>query len=99
VAFKIAAHAADVALGRPGSRDRDDAISDARAAFDWDRQMELAIDPDRAREFRAAALAERVDTSDPTFKPDDDHCSMCGPKFCSMRISADIPGATEDTSE
>ena len=99
VAFKIAAHAADVALGRPGARERDDAISDARAAFDWERQMELAIDPDRAREFRGAALAERLDASETAFNPNDDHCSMCGPKFCSMRISSEIPDADSGGGE
>lgn len=88
VAFKIAAHAADVALGKPGARERDDAISRARAAFDWERQFELALDPDRAREYREAALKERSsahpDSGDKNF------CTMCGPDFCSMRISSQI---------
>ncbi len=100
VAFKIAAHAADVALGRPGARERDDAISDARAAFDWERQMELALDPDRARDLRSEAIAERYDLEKRECNPDDDFCSMCGPKFCSMKISAEIPGpSTMDADE
>ena len=100
VAFKIAAHAADVALGRPGARERDDAISDARAAFDWERQMELALDPDRARDLRSEAIAERYDLEKRECNPDDDFCSMCGPKFCSMKISAEIPEpSTMDADE
>ncbi|MGE4564477.1 MAG: phosphomethylpyrimidine synthase ThiC [Victivallaceae bacterium] len=89
IAYKIAAHAADVALGRPGARDRDDAISKARAEFDWEKQFDLALDPDRARELRAEAIAES------SAKTGRDHskegyCTMCGPDFCSMRISRDI---------
>ncbi len=80
-AFRIAAHAADVALGRPGARDRDDAMTRARAAFDWEAQFKLALDPVRARELRREALAEaRID-------PGEEHCcTMCGPKFCAMRV-------------
>ena len=86
VAYKIAAHAADVALGKPGARDRDDAISRARAEFDWEKQFEYALDPEKARELRAEALAER------DLPPDHGHgderfCTMCGPNFCSIRIS------------
>lgn len=89
IAYKIAAHAADVALGRPGARDRDDAISKARADFDWEKQFDLALDPDRARELRAEAIAES------SGKTGHDHskegyCTMCGPDFCSMRISRDL---------
>jgi phosphomethylpyrimidine synthase len=87
IAFKIAAHAADIALKRPGARERDDAISDARAAFDWDKQFALALDPDRAREYRAAALK---DSGSETSHGDGHFCTMCGPDFCSMRISANI---------
>jgi phosphomethylpyrimidine synthase len=84
VAYKIAAHAADVARGLPGARDRDDAISDARAAFDWDRQFELALDPEHARsrwlKTRAGAESRHCD----------DHCSMCGKEFCAVRTSERI---------
>ena len=83
VAFKIAAHAADVALHKPGSRDRDDAISDARAAFDWDKQFELALDPQWAKELRQQALLE---SSTPA-QHGSEYCTMCGPDFCSVRLS------------
>ncbi|MBN1558541.1 MAG: phosphomethylpyrimidine synthase ThiC [Lentisphaerae bacterium] len=78
VAYRIAAHAADVARGLPGARDADDAMADARAAFDWERQFALAIDGKTARTRyeharRAAGVA--------------DHCSMCGREFCAVRIS------------
>ncbi len=89
IAYKIAAHAADVALGKPGAIDRDNAISKARADFDWEKQFELALDPDKAREFRNEALAER---DLPTDHPhgDERFCTMCGPNFCSMRISKEL---------
>ncbi len=87
IAFRIAAHAADIALRKPGVRERDDAISDAREAFDWERQFELAIDPDRAREYRAAALKASGKAQD---HGDSRFCTMCGPDFCSMRISSQI---------
>ncbi|STQ86480.1 phosphomethylpyrimidine synthase ThiC [Helicobacter muridarum] len=83
LAYKIAAHAADIARGRVGARDRDDEMSDARYAFDWNRQFELALDGDRAREFHDEALPQEV------FK-DAEFCSMCGPKFCSYKITQDI---------
>lgn len=83
LAYKIAAHAADIARGRIGAQDRDDAMSDARYAFDWNKQFELALDPDRAREYHDEALPQEV------FK-DAEFCSMCGPKFCSYKISQDI---------
>jgi len=78
IAAKIAAHAADVATGKPGARERDDAMSRARYAFDWNAQFAHALDPDRAREFRSETLGHNCDT---------EYCSMCGPKFCSMRLS------------
>lgn len=84
-AFKIAAHAADIALHRPHARDRDDQISDARAVFDWEKQFACAIEPDRPRAYRAAALAaadQKPDTHGSEF------CTMCGPDFCSVRLSA-----------
>ncbi|HQL86569.1 MAG: phosphomethylpyrimidine synthase ThiC [Lentisphaerae bacterium] len=88
IAYKIAAHAADVALGRPHARDRDDAISRARADFDWERQFELALDPERARSLRAEALAESGKPADHDERAQ--YCTMCGPDFCSMRISKEL---------
>ncbi len=84
VAFKIAAHAADVALHKPGSRERDDAISDARARFDWEKQFELALDPEWAKELRKQALQESQTPS----QHGSEYCTMCGPDFCSVRLSA-----------
>jgi phosphomethylpyrimidine synthase len=83
IAYKIAAHAADVARGRPGARDRDDAISFARYKFDWEKQFALSLDPDTARAMHDETL------------PDDYYkeaafCSMCGPKFCSMNYSSKV---------
>jgi len=88
VAYKIAAHSADIARGRLGARDRDDAMSDARYGFDWNRQFELALDPDRAREFHDEELPQDV------FK-EAEFCSMCGPKFCSYKISQQIVNNAE----
>ncbi|MRI83732.1 MAG: phosphomethylpyrimidine synthase [Nitratiruptor sp.] len=83
IAYKIAAHAADIARGRKGARDIDDAMSDARYRFDWNRQFELALDPERAREFHDETLPQEV------FK-EAEFCSMCGPKFCSYKITQEI---------
>ena len=83
VAFKIAAHAADVALHKPGSREKDDAISDARAEFNWEKQFELALDPAWAKELRDQALRESSAPSQHGSK----YCTMCGPDFCSVRLS------------
>ncbi len=83
IAYKIAAHAADVARKRKGARERDDALSRARFAFDWNRQFALSLDPERARELHDATLPEEY------FKSAE-FCSMCGPKFCSMRISQSL---------
>ncbi len=80
ISFKIAAHAADVALGKPGAIERDNALSKARFEFDWERQFELALDPDRAREYFDASTGPVETFSTSNF------CSMCGPKFCAMRI-------------
>ena len=79
VAYKIAAHAADVALGIPGARDRDDALTKARAALNWQKHFELSFDPDTARAFHDEDLD--VDT---------DFCAMCGHDWCSVRISKEI---------
>ncbi len=83
IAYKIAAHAADVARGRAGARDRDDALSRARYAFDWNEQFRLSLDPARARELHDEALPAEY------FKSAE-FCAMCGPKFCSMHITREI---------
>ena len=80
IAYKIAAHAADVARGRRGARRQDDALSHARFAFDWEQQFALSLDPDTARRMHDETLAD-------AFYKDAKFCSMCGPKFCSMRIT------------
>jgi phosphomethylpyrimidine synthase len=80
IAYKIAAHAADIARGRKGARDRDDALSHARFNFDWQRQFALALDPETARAMHDETLPHEA------FKHAE-FCSMCGPKFCSMKIS------------
>ena len=79
IAYRIAAHAADVALGIPGTRDRDDELTRARAALNWERHFELSFDPDTARAFHDEDLD--VDT---------DFCAMCGHDWCSVRISKEI---------
>lgn len=96
VAFKIAAHAADVGLHKPGARERDDAISDARAEFNWEKQFDLALDSDRAREYRADALQERQHTG---YTDDGKFCTMCGPDFCSVRISQALSKALEENQK
>ena len=83
IAYKIAAHAADLARRRPAARDRDDALSRARYAFDWNEQFRLALDPERARELHDEALPAEY------FKSAE-FCAMCGPKFCSMHITREI---------
>lgn len=83
IAYKIAAHSADIARGRVNARLRDDAMSDARYGFDWNRQFELALDSERAREYHDESLPQEV------FK-DAEFCSMCGPKFCSYKISQEL---------
>ncbi|HPY18788.1 MAG TPA: phosphomethylpyrimidine synthase ThiC [Polyangiaceae bacterium] len=80
VAHKIAAHAADIARHRPGARTRDDEMSKARYAFDWERQFELALDPETARSYHLETKSEDCYISE-------DFCSMCGPRFCSMRLN------------
>ena len=83
ITYKIAAHAADLAKGHPGAQLRDDALSKARFEFRWRDQFNLSLDPERALEYHDETLpAEGAKTSH--------FCSMCGPKFCSMRISQDI---------
>ena len=83
IAYKIAAHAADVARRRRGAQDRDDALSRARFAFDWNEQFRLSLDPETAKAYHDETLPQD------TFKSAH-FCSMCGPKYCSMRITEDI---------
>jgi Thiamine biosynthesis protein ThiC len=83
IAYKIAAHAADLARHRQGARDRDDALSRARFAFDWNEQFRLSLDPERARDYHDQTLPQE------TFKSAE-FCSMCGPKYCSMKITQEI---------
>ncbi|GAA0133351.1 phosphomethylpyrimidine synthase ThiC [Paenibacillus sp. YSY-4.3] len=83
IAYKIAAHAADLAKGHPGAQERDNALSKARFEFRWRDQFNLSLDPERAMEYHDETLpAEGAKTAH--------FCSMCGPKFCSMRITQDI---------
>ena len=83
IAYKIAAHAADLAKGHPGAQHRDNAISKARFEFRWEDQFNLSLDPETAREFHDETLpAEGAKTAH--------FCSMCGPHFCSMRITEDV---------
>jgi phosphomethylpyrimidine synthase len=91
-AYRIAAHAADVANDREGARDWDDALSEARYDFDWRRQFDLALDPERAQDYHDQTL------------PGDNYkearfCSMCGVEFCSMRIDQDARDADGEMSE
>jgi phosphomethylpyrimidine synthase len=88
MAYRIAAHAADIARQRPGARDRDDELSRARYRFDWNKQFELSLDPETARSMHDETLPEEG------FK-DAAFCSMCGPKFCSMNKSAKTEEFTE----
>ncbi|PYV33040.1 MAG: thiamine biosynthesis protein ThiC, partial [Acidobacteria bacterium] len=80
IAYKIAAHAADVARQRPGARDRDDALSYARFLFDWNKQFDLSLDPDTARSMHDETLPD-------DYYKDAKFCAMCGPKFCSMNTT------------
>ncbi|MBL8840182.1 MAG: phosphomethylpyrimidine synthase ThiC [Planctomycetes bacterium] len=83
IAYQIAAHAADLAKGHPGARERDDALSAARFAFRWEDQFNLALDPVTARAYHDATLPSDAAKSA-------HFCSMCGPQFCSMRITEDV---------
>jgi phosphomethylpyrimidine synthase len=83
IAYKIAAHAADLAKGHPGAQVRDDALSKARFDFRWEDQFNLSLDPETAREFHDETLpAQGAKVAH--------FCSMCGPKFCSMKITQDV---------
>ena len=92
MAYKIAAHAADLAKGHPGARLRDDALSRARFAFRWEDQFNLSLDPDTARKYHDEALPKQSYKSA-------HFCSMCGPSFCSMRISKDIERSQADEGQ
>lgn len=83
IAYKIAAHAADIARHRPGARDRDDELSRARFTFDWKKQFALSLDPEHAQALHDETLA------DDYFK-EAEFCAMCGPKFCSMHLSQEL---------
>ena len=86
ITYKIAAHAADLAKGWPGAQLRDNALSKARFEFRWQDQFNLSLDPQRAREYHDATLPhEAAKTAH--------FCSMCGPKFCSMKITEEIRAA------
>ena len=92
IAYKIAAHAADVAKGHPGARYWDDTLSQARFEFRWEDQFNLALDPDTARAYHDETL--------PKESAKVAHfCSMCGPKFCSMKISQDVQEYTEGMAQ
>jgi len=91
IAYKIAAHAGDIARGRKNARKRDDELSKARFEFDWNRQFELSLDPETARAMHDETLPQEV------FKSAK-FCSMCGPKFCSMRITQDIRKMAEEAA-
>lgn len=84
IAYRIAAHAGDVARGLAGAREKDDEMARSRAVFDWDRQFELCLDPERARKrwLKTRSFADEAH--------DDDHCSMCGKQFCAVRTSRRI---------
>ncbi len=84
IAYRIAAHAADIAHRRPGSRDRDDAISDARAELDWAKQFELAFDGEAAKEIHHRDMPA-----------DEDYCAMCGKRWCAVRLSREVKDALE----
>ena len=92
IAYRIAAHAADIARHRPGARDRDDALSKARYEFDWNRQFELSLDPETAREMHDETLPEEGYKSA-------HFCSMCGPNYCSMNISSRVAEFTAEDAE
>jgi phosphomethylpyrimidine synthase len=92
IAYKIAAHAADVARKRPGARDRDDALSRARYAFDWKQQFALSLDPETAEKMHDATLPEDY------FKSAE-FCSMCGPRFCSMHINRAVEEFNNKTDD
>jgi phosphomethylpyrimidine synthase len=91
IAYKIAAHAADVAKGHLASRRRDDAVSKARFEFRWQDQFHLSLDPETAQKYHDETMPQK-------HAKNAHFCSMCGPKFCSMRISQDLSKKMQETS-
>ena len=89
ITYKIAAHAADLAKGHPGAQARDNALSKARFEFRWEDQFNLGLDPERACAFHDETLPEGVAKVA-------HFCSMCGPKFCSMKITQDVRDYAEE---
>jgi phosphomethylpyrimidine synthase len=85
ITYKIAAHAADLAKGHPGAQIRDNALSKARFEFRWEDQFNLSLDPDTARSFHDETLPKQAAKTA-------HFCSMCGPKFCAMKITQEIKG-------
>ncbi len=85
ITYKIAAHAADLAKGHPGAQIRDNAISKARFEFRWEDQFNLSLDPDTAQSFHDETLPKQAAKTA-------HFCSMCGPKFCAMKITQEIKG-------
>ncbi len=83
IAYKIAAHAADLAKGHPAAQQRDNALSKARFEFRWEDQFNLSLDPDTARTYHDATLPDQAAKGA-------HFCSMCGPHFCSMKITQDV---------
>jgi phosphomethylpyrimidine synthase len=83
ITYKLAAHAADLAKGHPAARLRDDAVSRARFEFRWEDQFNLGLDPDTARQYHDETLPKEAHKTA-------HFCSMCGPKFCSMKITQDV---------
>ena len=92
IAYKIAAHAADIARHRPRARERDDEMSHARYNFDWNRQFELALDPERAREYHDETLPEAAHKTA-------EFCSMCGPRFCAYKLSREVTEKYKDIAD
>ncbi|GHT40292.1 phosphomethylpyrimidine synthase [Planctomycetales bacterium] len=91
VAYKIAAHGADIALKRPKARERDDELSRARFAFDWEKQFALSLDPERARGYYNESRKEQPkDESCQNVDGTNHYCTMCGPKFCAMKTTQEL---------
>jgi phosphomethylpyrimidine synthase len=91
IAYKIAAHAADLAKGHPGAQERDNALSQARFEFRWEDQFNLSLDPTTAKDFHDETLPQDGAKSA-------HFCSMCGPQFCSMKITEDVKAAMDEKS-
>jgi len=92
IAYKIAAHAADVARHRPGARQRDDAISRARFKFDWAEQFRLSLDPETAERMHDETLPDAEAKRSA-------YCSMCGPKFCAMKTTEEVHNLEREKAE